>query len=401
MKSTLVTILLLFAFIGIRAQDDAAASDSAQDEGTATQATAAAPATLTLSDARITGWQIHKHRKSEQSDEGDDADLPDDGTVSFDFGDTLVVEVENLNALIEAGLVNPSNVFMHWDEVNLSPISAKRCCVSCDELTFVVINRFLNQKTKNQIKMLAGLSDVDVGVSLYIGTTPWLDCCSPSLNVHLRVFRKNLGWSTGFAIGLLILLFWLARTTNLLRNTVSSAATGKRPYSLSRVQLAFWTFIILSSFFYIYVATGEAGILNNTALFLLGISSATAAVAQVIDTNDARNTDLRASPNNKGGNWLVNIISDENGISIHRLQTVVFNLIFGIIFIQTVVTSLVLPEFNTTQLALLGISNATYSALKVNERPGAAANANKGDETVQNADDNDAGSENDNTTQTT
>lgn len=372
MRSIAWTVLLtvLMASVSTAQNDSAASVASTTPKEDSTVSPVSSPSvSYTLEDARITGWEIKKKYKAAKDDAAEDETTEQvQREKSIDFGDTLVVSVEHLAALISAKTLDPEKVIMHWDEVSLAPIAATYCCLECDELTFVINKRYLSNKTTDKIKTLAGLSDQDVGISLFLGQSPWLNCCSPALKVHLRTFRKNLIWSIFFSAGLLLLLLWLARKTGLLRGAPINNDPNQRPYSLSRVQLAFWTFIILSSFFYIYIATGQTQVLNNTALILLGISSATAAIAQTIDTGDQRNTKLRGlSRNQKGSNWLINILSDEQGISIHRLQTVIFNFVFGIIYVNAVLSTLIMPDFSTEQLMLLGISNATYSALKTNE----------------------------------
>ena len=58
------------------------------------------------------------------------------------------------------------------------------------------------------------------------------------------------------------------------------------------------------------------------------------------------------------------ILSDADGVGLHRFQMVTWTLVLGIVFLSAVVYSLKMPDFSTTLLALLGISNATYIGFK-------------------------------------
>lgn len=65
--------------------------------------------------------------------------------------------------------------------------------------------------------------------------------------------------------------------------------------------------------------------------------------------------------------FLKDILSDGNNVSIHRVQAFVFNLVFGIAFLKTVIVDYSMPDFDSTQLLLLGLSNGTYAFMKTTE----------------------------------
>jgi len=70
------------------------------------------------------------------------------------------------------------------------------------------------------------------------------------------------------------------------------------------------------------------------------------------------------------GKWYKDIISDANGMTFHRFQVVLWTIILGIVFIWTVCNTLSMPEFDTTLLLLMGISNGTYLGFKFPEKQG-------------------------------
>ncbi|MCR4319604.1 MAG: hypothetical protein NUV74_04605 [Candidatus Brocadiaceae bacterium] len=62
------------------------------------------------------------------------------------------------------------------------------------------------------------------------------------------------------------------------------------------------------------------------------------------------------------------ICDDGNGASFHRLQVVLWTMVLGAVFVQTVAQVMSMPEFPETLLTLLGISNATYLGFKIPEK---------------------------------
>lgn len=147
------------------------------------------------------------------------------------------------------------------------------------------------------------------------------------------------------------------------------------PYSWARVQLALWTVIILTSFITIFIHAGIAPEFSMSTIILLGISGATTAAARVIDMSDINNP-LATSliQDQPGKSFFLDILSDQNGVSIHRFQTVVFNFVFGAWFMIYVLSHIdsstinnVIPEVASNNLLLLGLSSATYVAVKTTE----------------------------------
>ncbi len=151
-----------------------------------------------------------------------------------------------------------------------------------------------------------------------------------------------------------------------------------RPYSFARVQLAWWSVIILAAFISIIILSkGSAPTFNPSTLYLLGISSATSVGATLIDISDQTNPNLtNLGQNIKGDNLMLDILSDKNGVNVHRFQTVVFNVVFGVWFIVYVLNHLdssaaspstVMPVIDSNNLILLGVSSGLYTALKTTE----------------------------------
>ncbi|QDK82628.1 hypothetical protein EXU85_30075 [Spirosoma sp. KCTC 42546] len=230
-------------------------------------------------------------------------------------------------------------------------------------------------------------------------------------------------------IFLTVFLILLARKSNILRDSgIPTQGTNPKPYSLSRCQMAFWFFLVLGSFIYLWLITGAYDIINSSVLTLIGIGAGTALGAVAVDLNkqsdlpsiqenlkklitekkdvDANIQTLNAqitsnplSPNNESlaqvkdvekvrQDYLVNqisveeqslapqvsegflkdILTDANGISFHRFQMATWTLVLGCLFIYSVWSRLSMPEFSATLLTLLGISAGTYLGFKIPEK---------------------------------
>jgi hypothetical protein len=155
-------------------------------------------------------------------------------------------------------------------------------------------------------------------------------------------------------------------------NTDSDVSTLP-PYSLSRTQLAVWITIIGCVYTYaIFWDNLSLGAINNTALLLMGISGGTFAVGAILDTTEIAQKIPRHQDIYKKGNFFKDILSDKDGISIHRFQNVVWTVIAIFVYFykygnQPAGPTAGLPELDQTLIALTGISSATYLVLKARE----------------------------------
>jgi hypothetical protein len=150
----------------------------------------------------------------------------------------------------------------------------------------------------------------------------------------------------------------------------------KKAFSLSRVQLAWWTFITLSAYLFIGLVTGDySSTITTSVLVLIGVSAGTTAVSVVIDSGDANKAaaqGLSARAAASEGLW-TDIVSDGEGVSFHRYQMAVWTVVLGIVFWITVYRELAMPVFGDTLLGLMGISAGTYLGVKTTENKAAAA----------------------------
>jgi hypothetical protein len=206
---------------------------------------------------------------------------------------------------------------------------------------------------------------------------------------------------------LFLFAVWLQKKFGII---CDASSAKPKPYSYSRLQLLWWTFIVFATFITILIASGKIPTLDTSTLLLLSIGAMTTASARVVDLSDEANQAkkiaaipavLPAGPDQVGnptppvpavvvsplskdmkseGFWL-DILSDKNGVSIHRLQVVVFNILFGAWFIYQSVIQLkgigpmtpintlssIMPVITENNLILLGLSAGTYVAMKSTE----------------------------------
>lgn len=156
---------------------------------------------------------------------------------------------------------------------------------------------------------------------------------------------------------------------NLLQNR------GK--FSLAKVQLAIWTVIISCSYLYLQFAMGDCDTtnINQTALVLLGIAVGITATGKMIDNKEIRNKHSRHQ-NAPSEGFFTDLLSDGNGISIHRFQHVIWIGVAMTIYLYKIYqtrSGCQLPELSNTLLALTGISSATFTVIRAQENPAGTA----------------------------
>ncbi|MGY3087581.1 hypothetical protein ACVWYF_000607 [Hymenobacter sp. UYAg731] len=190
----------------------------------------------------------------------------------------------------------------------------------------------------------------------------------PQEPIRLKLVRPvALAVALAVVALLALAIVLLAHKSWLLRNSVPNwnSPVGKEPmFSLAKSQLAWWTFLVLGSYLLIYCVTGQMTNISTTTLELLGISAGTAGLGGLLGQPA---TSALAPPPPPSRGWWLDMLTDDQGVSIHRLQQVAFTLLLGYLFIRTVYKTVALPEWNENEILLLGISSATYLGLKSQE----------------------------------
>lgn len=165
-------------------------------------------------------------------------------------------------------------------------------------------------------------------------------------------------------------------TTLLMERYQLPAGTLSHRFSLAKVQLALWFFVIFGAFLVIWVATGNFDTLNSSILSTLSISAGTAlgdtfvkaaGPPTAVAALQAGDTDTFNAPRWKVRRFMRELISDDEGCSIARFQMLAWTVALVIVFLADVFNDLQMPVFGPELLYLLGLSTGTYVAHRVPE----------------------------------
>lgn len=185
-----------------------------------------------------------------------------------------------------------------------------------------------------------------------------------SADIDFRMFDLWRVWAglTLFLIAAFVFVI-LAQRSQIVRDDVTSDGSGRRPYSLGRCQLSFWTFLVVGSFLLIWIVTGDYNhIVTQQTFILLGISSATGLASVAIDGGKA------AIANAKSEGFLLDLLTDRNGITVYRFQLMLWTMALGVVYVFSVYQTLSTPNFDANLLTLTGISAGTYLGFKIPEK---------------------------------
>jgi len=358
------------------------------------------------------------------------------------LGDAITLRFRDLKDLLHNDKQRLTNSILFLNCIPMRGLHPISVCYPSNTLTFVLQRnpendeqwRLLLKATKHTIdnvEVAAGFEDDGEHLTLALNNS-----------ILFRKFSRPI-WmiiAVSLIVALSVLLFIYGSNSNLLRdatpyrekdfkqvsntlfkwlpglNTLRANGFERPPFSLARVQMAFWFLLIASSYLFIWLVFDERNSFNATALTLLGITLATGLVARVIDNSkianvqqldaerqqlEARQKELQgktAAPSaeeaaelariatrlaeidkrkgevvippsdHKSEGFFMDILSDENGISLQRLQMLGWTLILGLVFIADVYNKLAMPEFNNTLLGLMGISSGAFIGFKVPEK---------------------------------
>lgn len=223
--------------------------------------------------------------------------------------------------------------------------------------------------------------------------------------------------------------FLLVFRTNIARDPMPPQYVGGnvpcpgdcRPsYSLSRTQFLWWLFIVTMCFLVIVIFTGRTDTISSDTLVLLGIVSGTSLLAVTQDQRKAKDENAKraelaadyqkmadapaaavaatptpaetpgapagdaapANPepvkamkldelahdvHNASRDFFTDVLTDANGLSVHRLQMLVWTAVLGAVFLVKTLRTMGMPELDDNLLILMGISSGTYFGFKINE----------------------------------
>jgi hypothetical protein len=199
---------------------------------------------------------------------------------------------------------------------------------------------------------------------------------SSATDRKIRLYNR---WYAALAVFGFVVVTWgfvrLARESNMLRDSGKKRREGEplRPYSLARVQSAWWFFLVLFSFIFISLINGTLTDIPNTVLGLMGIAGGTFLTSELVDSSRRKRPEYQGRPqavaSREFTGFFNDIFSDAGGVAFHRFQMFVWTLALGGIFVIRVLRNLHMPDFDESILYLMGISSGTYLGMKIPETP--------------------------------
>lgn len=338
------------------------------------------------------------------------------------LGDWVVVSVCSLHDLMKAAAAEqqPVTLFINGIDTGNPPVGVDH---ESGQLTFI-LDRNESNKALWQPLLYDPLFDRTTTMHASVGIRGRHPLARvEGANLDLRLNKLYLDWTAWlwFALlaGVVVALLVFARRSDMLREGPTIAGT-RRPYSLARTQMAWWFFLVVVGYVFIWMVTGDRDTIPPSLLGMMGISAATAIAAAAIapaggtvtkrrEAFDAeiqatesamrqvtadmtesaalrpvlepKMTELEARKNElvtrraeavstfgSSGGWK-DLVQDERGaFALDRFQIVVWSLVMGGVFLTSVLWDLTMPEFSATILALMGVSAGTYIGFQLPQK---------------------------------
>ncbi len=278
--------------------------------------------------------------------------------------DMIHVQIRNCSELICEAEKQKARILIYLNEIPLKDAVSSR---DADGLTFYLPhdgdvidawNLFISMREKNNFFF----KDVALSVGIE-GEGPIPTQVIAKKAFTLILVRKN--WFVvciGVILIILIMFVALAKQSDMLRDSGLQPLTGRKPYSLSRMQMAIWFIVIISSWLLLYVCLHRFNNLSESTLILLGITAGTSIGCVALDTNKEQTV---CAPSR---GFFTDLVSHNSTVSLFRFQNLAWTIVLVLVFVRQVVFYLKMPEFDSTLLLLMGISSGTYIGGKVTEK---------------------------------
>ena len=227
-------------------------------------------------------------------------------------GDALVVEqLPKLNLFIGDHLMRTLQPTQYIKDdprwYPTDPVQSK-AAVSRSWLEFILKRDATNKVSRadwDPVLRTSGISPkIDLAVGIYDGNRNTAhvmalpvgaDNTDPQLEFHLR----RITWDGWTVVGLILLIgaiigfLYLLLRSGIVRDTTCAVREdGLPPLSLGRCQMAFWFFLVICAFYFLWLITGrgDTDTINSTILILIGISAGTALGSAIVSKNEVTTT---------------------------------------------------------------------------------------------------------------
>jgi hypothetical protein len=354
------------------------------------------------------------------------ADLPDDGgpaivTYAHSYvegswnraglNQRLSVHVQNFGKLLEKTNGNCAGIVLFLDGMPIQGLDPESCEPVEGHVRFFL--RRTDQDADTWHSLLGRPHSFVRNISVSVGPSGQISIPTQVQSFELQVLPRH-----GFYLFILVLLgalvgfVLLCSRSDVIRSTTANPPAGEaKPYSLARFQMAFWFFLVVAAYIFVWLIADELNTITDSILGLIGIGAGTALGAALIDSKSADKLDpvalqsdidtlqgqvaaatddgtkaalvqqlaekqqlfktaqaaaIEAAQPSRG--FFNDVLAGPDGVSFHRFQMFVWTLILGVIFLGSVYKDLSMPEFSATLLGLMGLSSGTYLGFKVPEK---------------------------------
>jgi len=277
--------------------------------------------------------------------------------------DLISVHVQNFGTLLDQVDGNCYAITLFLNGMALKGLKAE----SCDALNGHIRYRLARTQESDGVwhELLGQPRGFTREVAVSVGKDSQFSVTSSVTGFELEVIppRPFYMFIVVFIAGLVLFLVLCTRTS-LVRNYVPEIPPEEQTFSLALSQMAFWFFLVVAAYIFIWLINDELDTITESVLGLIGIGSATAIGAAYIDKG--KSTVDAATQKTRG--FVRDVLSDSAGnITLHRFQMFVWTIVLGIIFLASVYNDLEMPQFSASLLGLMGVSSGTYLGFKVPE----------------------------------
>lgn len=290
---------------------------------------------------------------------------------SAGLNQTMDVDVDKLSDWVAIPGNDYSKFILYVEDRPFKDIHAVAVDIPNNRLKFD-IQRTKDEASRTSWAALLGKPDSfrrDFRVSVgFENGAPLPSIAGAPTTLHFIVIHETWLWIFIVILAFALVLFlWLARSSDLLRDSGPPPPAGqRRTYSLARTQMAFWFFLVVACYVLIWLILDDRDSITPTVLGLVGISAATALGAAAVDAQKPP----PAGPAPVGPasvSFLTDLLGGPQGVSLPRFQMLIWTVVLGVIFVVSVYNKLAMPEFSATLLGLMGISSGTYVGFKIPE----------------------------------
>jgi hypothetical protein len=216
--------------------------------------------------------------------------------VEAGLGDRIQVEIDKLSDAIKNDNLDLRKFVLFLDGHELNGIYARSVNPVTNALEFELERTDTSKKAWNSILGSPKISRKTVQASVGPENGNEIlpsDITSPPTFRLIVFHRRWFVFSSILFLGILALFVWRAKAGSIVRdaNPPNPPAGFKKPYSLARLQMAFWFFLVIGSLVYIYLITGDYNTITEQALILIGIGTGTALGAAAIDASKRSEAD--------------------------------------------------------------------------------------------------------------